>query len=627
MGANENSYIKKETSGWTLYLLLNCLAACLGSFQFGFNIGVTNLPTPIIKKFYLQDKELFLNNANATFQEKKALYEEKMAAYLDGLKKYEDGERRYKEGIEKVNLAKKLLAEYENTNETAYDIVYQKALDTNLNYTQLYGMTVEDYLKDARFKLNVANKTLTNATNLLREGKMKLDDGQRKIEEGPKKIEFFRDLLWTITNCLFVVGGMIGAFCSKPLSDCTGRRMSIILHNIFSLLGALSVMAIYLLPNFEQNFSFVMISRLLYGIQGGMACTLIPTYLNEISPPNLRGATGCIGQLFVTVGIMLSQFSGFRQLLGTEEQWINLLSLPAIPAIICFLSMFLFFAETPASLVKKNQKEYATRTLKKLRHSSNVEEEMERIEMEAKGAMKDGESITFMQLINSRELRRPLITCLVIQITQQLCGINAIFFYSERIFKKSGIEDSAIQYCISLTGVINVISTLIAIPLLDKLGRRALLVYPMAIIVFDYILLTVFLNLQHLSSIYSYLCILCIILFIICFAVGLGPIPFVYVAECFGPNSRSAAIAICMFTNWTANLLLTLAFPFLNDFLKSYVFLVFSVIVLLAGIFITKNMPESKYRSSEDILNEFNKSSLMKERDESDKKLMQLGSP
>lgn len=93
-----------------------------------------------------------------------------------------------------------------------------------------------------------------------------------------------------------------------------------------------------------------------------MACTLIPNYLNEISPAQLRGATGCIGQLFITIGIMLSQLAGFRELLGTKDQWVNLLALPAIPAFVCLLSMLLFFAETPASLVKKNRKSEATQS-------------------------------------------------------------------------------------------------------------------------------------------------------------------------------------------------------------------------------------------------------------------------
>lgn len=229
----------------------------------------------------MKDKETFLINSNATFHEKKAIYEEKLAKYEEGLKKYEDGEQRYKEGMERVRVAKELLAKYEYENETAYDIIYQRALETNLNYTQMYGMTVEEYLKDARFKLNVANKTLSNATIMLREGKMKLDDGEKRISEGPGKIAKFRDILWTVTNCLFVLGGMFGAFCSKPLSDCAGRRMSIILHNLFSMLGALCVISVYVKP----HFLFVMLSRLFYGIQGGRFyfLLLLCFYLMEIN--------------------------------------------------------------------------------------------------------------------------------------------------------------------------------------------------------------------------------------------------------------------------------------------------------------------------------------------------------
>lgn len=105
--------------------------------------------------------------------------------------------------------------------------------------------------------------------------------------------------------------------------------------------------------------------------------------------------------------------------------------------------------------------------------------------------------------------------------------------------------------------------------------------------------------------IFSYLSIVCIIVFIMCFAVGLGPIPFLYVAECFRQDARSAALAICMFTNWVANLVLTLTFPYLAQLLANYVFLVFTVIVGIAVIVILKKVPETKGRSTEEIMAHF----------------------
>ena len=204
------------------------------------------------------------------------------------------------------------------------------------------------------------------------------------------------------------------------------------------------------------------------------------------------------------------------------------------------------------------------------------------------GDSKSDEHVSLKQLFTLKELRWPLLTGLALQLAQQLCGINAVFFYSESIFRRAAIQDEHIQYAVFATGLINVICTIVCVPLIDKLGRKPLLVYPMFVIIVDFLLLTAFLILQPNDKIYSYLSIVCIIIFIVCFAVGLGPIPFIYVAECFKQDSRSAALAICMFTNWVANLVLTLTFPYMTVYISKYYFLVFTVIVAITLAIIIK---------------------------------------
>jgi predicted MFS family arabinose efflux permease len=133
--------------------------------------------------------------------------------------------------------------------------------------------------------------------------------------------------------------------------------------------------------------------------------------------------------------------------------------------------------------------------LSRLRNSNNVGHEIEQINQEAR-EQKSDESISLGQLFTLKELRWPLLTGLLLQVAQQLCGINAVFFYSESIFKSAGIASSEIQYAVFLTGFINVILTIICVPLVDKLGRKPLLVFPMILIIIDFILLTIFLNLK-----------------------------------------------------------------------------------------------------------------------------------
>ena len=135
---------------------------------------------------------------------------------------------------------------------------------------------------------------------------------KKSLEAVYDRMESSNTLLWTITTSLFVVGGMIGAFSSKFFLDFFGRKKGILVHYIFSISGAILVFIAPLINSPEC----VMVSRFLYGIQGGLTCGLVPTYLAEISPSGLRGATGVIHQLCLTIGILVAQVLGFRQILG-----------------------------------------------------------------------------------------------------------------------------------------------------------------------------------------------------------------------------------------------------------------------------------------------------------------------
>ena len=297
-----------------------------------------------------------LANKTEEFNFKKSIFDTKYNQYSDGLKQYQEGEAKYAEGMALMNKTKGALAKFEaEGNWTAYNIIYEKALEKNLEYMDKHGMYVEDFLKDVRYKLDMAKKKIDNASSLLTAGKVRLEEGESKLREGSNRLNSALDILWTGTNVLFVLGGMIGAICSKPLADFFGRRNSIIVHNIFSLIGA----ALVLLTLCYRHFSLVMLSRLFYGIQGGMACSLTPTYLMEISPSKLRGATGVFNQLCLTLGIMVSQLLGFRQIMGTSTLWHYLLGLPIFMSLFCSIFLFLFFTETPAALLSKNKEEDA----------------------------------------------------------------------------------------------------------------------------------------------------------------------------------------------------------------------------------------------------------------------------
>ena len=501
----------------------------MASFTFGYNIGSTNLPTPLIKDFYAQ-----------------RYFKEDYYDVLASLKEKEDSISKSEEEISKPENADSLANLQSKLNQSRDDVV-----------------------------------------------KIKVD-----LKEKKEKIDQVNTLLWSVTTSLFVVGGMIGALASKYVLDYLGRKKGILFHYLFAVAGGVLV----IIAPYVNSPECVIASRFLFGLQGGLMCGLIPVYLNEISPAGLRGATGVLSQLFITLGILIAQTLGFRQILGTKDCWQFLLALPIVPSLVGGLSLLFFFPESPKALLLVNKdKPSATKALQSLRNTQDVADEIESINQEAKDSKSD-EAMSLKELFTSADLRWPLITGLIVNITQQLCGINAIFFYSNGIFERAKIEAEYIQYAIFATGLINVISTILVVPLIDRLGRKPLLVVPMFIMIVDFILLTVCLVLQDGSLVFSYLSVVCIIVFIMCFAVGLGPIPFLYVAECFKQDARGAALSVCMVANWVANLFLTLTFEYMAMYLKNYVFVVFTVIVGFAVFLIITKVPETKGRTVDEIM-------------------------
>jgi MFS family permease len=288
---------------------------------------------------------------------------------------------------------------------------------------------------------------------------------------------------------LFVIGGMIGALVSKYMSDKFGRKGSIVLHFLFSIIaGGLTLIGYHV-----NSPLLVMSSRFFMGLQGGMSCCLVPPYLAEISPNNLRGRTGVMQQLAITLGILAGQIFGWNQLFGKRYLWHVLLAIPMIPSFIGLVCLIVFFYETPNILYsKKKNIEAARLALQYLRNDLDVEDELEELRYEANKGQND-QNISIVELFTMNSLRIPIIICLILQFIQQFSGVNAIFFYCASIFSKAGVSGDYIQYAVASVGVVNVLSTFICIALIDRLGRKPLLTVPMLIIVVDFVIITVFL--------------------------------------------------------------------------------------------------------------------------------------
>jgi predicted MFS family arabinose efflux permease len=195
-----------------------------------------------------------------------------------------------------------------------------------------------------------------------------------------------------------------------------------------------------------------------------------------------------------------------------------------------------------------------------------------------------------------------MLTTVILQLAQALSGINAVFFYSSKMFEKAGIPEHLIPYANIGTGAINVIATIVSVSLIEKLGRRPLVIYPMALMVLVFGVLTalVQINESRNNSTLGLISVVFILIFIVCFAVGLGPIPFLFGSEVCRPEARDAVQSLGLVANYLGNILLSLFFPALNSILGGYVFLIFLVLVLLNVIYLWFKMPETKNKSVED---------------------------
>ncbi|CAF0876193.1 unnamed protein product [Brachionus calyciflorus] len=562
---------KKEhqtNQNWTLFLFLCVLTVTSASFQFGYNISSLNPPTDILKEFIGNNTYIF--------------------------------EQYHIEKSKFDNLIQNEINLLDEGNLTTYFPNVSLILKNNSEGSEVYFLSTHFLNDENYFKIILKHDSIKTSANL--------NDSQiEKMINLQDEVKSMVKFLWTTINCLFVIGGMIGAFTSKFVLDILGRKRGILFHNLFSISGSVLV----LISSSSKSPICLVISRFLFGIQGGMSCSLIPTYLSEISPAALRGQTGVAHQLCLTFGILVAQILGFKEILGTDTTWNYLLAFPLIPSILGSIFLAICFPESPKALISKRLTEEAESALMRLRSRNNVNYELQEIFKETSSENGNQQGVSFGELFSSQKYRWPLITALVLQMAQQLCGINAVFFYSNSIFKNAGISGDMIQYAVLSTGVVNFLSTILCTMLIDKLGRKPLLLYPMILIIIDFILLTIFLYIK--GPVFSYLSIVCIMVFIVCFAVGLGPIPFIYAAECFGQEARGAALAICMLTNWIANLFLTLCFPILADLISNNVFIIFCVIVFISVIIIMKKVPETKGKSLEEILIKLNGRNYMSE--------------
>lgn len=351
-----------------------------------------------------------------------------------------------------------------------------------------------------------------------------------------------------------------------------------------------------------KSVEMLILGRLIIGIFCGLCTGFVPMYIGEVSPTALRGAFGTLNQLGIVVGILVAQIFGLDSILGTDERWHLLLGLTVIPAIIQSAALP-FCPESPRFLlINKKEEDRAREILQLLWGTQDVEQDIQEMKDES-ARMAQEKQATVLELFRSRSYRQPIIISIMLQLSQQLSGINAVFYYSTGIFKEAGVKEPI--YATIGAGVVNTLFTVVSVFLVEKAGRRTLHMIGLGGMAICSILMTVSLLLKDNYNAMSFVCIAAILVFVAFFEIGPGPIPWFIVAELFSQGPRPAAMAVAGCSNWTSNFLVGLLFPSAAYYLGAYVFIVFTAFLVIFLVFTFLKVPETRGKTFEEITRVF----------------------
>ncbi|XP_029288653.1 LOW QUALITY PROTEIN: solute carrier family 2, facilitated glucose transporter member 1 [Cottoperca gobio] len=400
--------------------------------------------------------------------------------------------------------------------------------------------------------------------------------------------------VWSIAVSIFSVGGIFGSFSVGLFLNRFGRRNSMLMANVLAFIAAILMG----FSKMASSWEMLIAGRFVVGLYSGLSTGFVPIYVGEVSPTALRGALGTLHQLGIVLGILIAQVFGMESIMGNDDLWPLLLGFIVIPAVAqCILLPFC--PKSPRFLlINKNEENKAKNVLKKLRGTSDVSSDMQEMKEESRQMMRE-KKVTIPELFRSPLYRQPLLVAVILQLSQQLSGINAIFYYSTRIFEKAGVEQPV--YATIGAGVVNTAFTVVSLFVVERQGRRSLHLLGLLGMAGSAILMTIALALLDQLKWMSYLSIVAIFSFVAFFEIGPGPIPWFIVAELFSQGPRPSAMAVAGFSNWTANFIVGMAFQYVEELCGPYVFVIFTVLLLSFFVFTYFKVPETKGRTFDEI--------------------------
>jgi len=407
-------------------------------------------------------------------------------------------------------------------------------------------------------------------------------------------------------NSCALIGCLLGSVVSGSISDRFGRKKLLILSALLFVMSSL-------LTARAHTFSSFITWRIAGGLAIGIASNVSPTYIAEVSPAPWRGRLVTLNQLTIVLGILAAQIVNWmiadpvpkgataefiRESWNGQYGWRWMFTAVAVPSLIFFFAA-MFIPESPRWLVKIGANQRALGTLGRIGGEKYSHEAIAEIQ----GTLNPhGQSVAPWHELRTPHILKLLSIGVCLAVLQQWSGINIIFNYAEEIYRNAGYEVNSILFNIVITGTINLVFTLVALGLVDKFGRRALMLLGCAGIALSHAVL----GLAYRSGTQGFPVLVITLCTIACYALSLAPVTWVLISEIFPNRVRGFAVSVSVSALWVASFLLTFTFPIFHRILgPAQTFWIYAVVCLAGFFFVLWCVPETKGRTLEQIEYEF----------------------
>jgi len=381
-----------------------------------------------------------------------------------------------------------------------------------------------------------------------------------------------------------MVACVIGALLAGPIADWTGRKKVLILCAVLFTVSAI-------LSALPRSFTELVIARFIGGMGVGMASVVSPMYIAEISPAKIRGRLVALNQLAIVVGILLSYLSNWLLVDTGINNWRYMLVAEILPAITFLVGLF-FIPESPRWLTKEGLEKEALDVLNVVAGAENADHELQEVKKSL------AEKKTSLKELLHPSLRRVLIVGILFSLFAHITGIDTIIYYGPIIFLESGFKTDSALLASVMIGITNLIFTFVGMAMVDKAGRKFLLLVGLAGMGISMTLVGFCMQSDMISAKWT---LLWIMTYIASFAMSIGVVIWVYLSEIYPTRVRGQALSVATMVLWLGNVILTQLFPVMMERFGGGTFYIFSFICLLAFIFTWTMVKETKGVSLEEI--------------------------